>query len=302
MERKERENSKEMAPRRMRQTHRIITCRNVAIQSGYSPKLHPPIYVVIRQYVLRFAADGTPIALRRRDNTTSPNREITMRRSTFRTTVALATAASIAACSDAGGPSAGGQVNFNLATRPAGAPTAAVHAASFATLGTPETFTDGTNTLVIDRVQLVLREIELKRAEATVNCGEDAGHDACEKLELGPVLLDLPLGGAGGAARSFSVPVDAGTYDEVEFEIHKPSHDEDAAFVQANPDFDGVSVKVDRHLQRRAGSPIRPTSTPRKRSSSPRRWPSPARRPPTSRCSWTSTAGSATERAAWSIR
>lgn len=167
-----------------------------------------------------------------------------MRRYTFRTTVALATAASIAACSDAGGPSAGGQVNFNLATRPASAPTAAVHGASFATLGTPETFTDGTNTLVVERVQLVLREIELKRAEATVNCGEDAGHDACEKLELGPVLLDLPLGGAGGAARSFSVPVDAGTYDEVEFEIHKPSHDEDAAFVQANPDFDGVSVKV----------------------------------------------------------
>ena len=55
-----------------------------------------------------------------------------MRRYTFRTTVALATAASIAACSDAGGPSAGGQVNFNLATRPASAPTAAVHGASFA--------------------------------------------------------------------------------------------------------------------------------------------------------------------------
>ena len=167
-----------------------------------------------------------------------------MRRSAIRTAVGLATAASIAACSDSGGPSAGGQVNFNLATKAATAPAAAIHGMSFATVGTPETFTDGTNTLVINQVQLVLREIELKRAEATVNCGESAGGDACEELELGPVLLDLPLGGTGGATRSFSVPVSAGSYSEVEFQIHKPSNDDDAAFVQANPDFSGVSVRV----------------------------------------------------------
>jgi hypothetical protein len=148
----------------------------------------------------------------------------------LRTAAAIATAATIAACGDSGSPSTASQVNFNLATRaaPAGAASAA-----FVTAGTPETYTDGSNTLVIDQVQLVLREIELKRAEATR-----------ESLELGPILLDLPLGGAGGAARSFSVQVAPGTYDEVEFEIHKPSHDEDAAFVQAHPDFDGVSVMV----------------------------------------------------------
>jgi hypothetical protein len=148
----------------------------------------------------------------------------------LRTAAAIATAATIAACGDSGSPSTASQVNFNLATRaaPAGAASAA-----FVTAGTPETYTDGSNTLVIDQVQLVLREIELKRAETTR-----------ESLELGPILLDLPLGGAGGAARSFSVQVAPGTYDEVEFEIHKPSHDEDAAFVQAHPDFDGVSVMV----------------------------------------------------------
>jgi hypothetical protein len=155
-----------------------------------------------------------------------------------RTAAAVALATTLAACGDAGGPSTAGQVNFNLATRPA--------TAAAATVGAPETFTDGgNNTLVIDQVQLVLREIELKRVDATLDCGDaSGGHDACEQLELGPILLDLPLGGTGGAARSFSVAVAPGSYREVEFEIHKPSHDDDAAFVQAHPEFDGVSARV----------------------------------------------------------
>lgn len=59
--------------------------------------------------------------------------------------------------------------------------------------GAPETFTDGSNTLVISQVQLVLREIELHKAGATTDCG-DGGSDDCQELEFGPVLLDLPLG------------------------------------------------------------------------------------------------------------
>jgi hypothetical protein len=41
--------------------------------------------------------------------------------------------------------------------------------------------------------------------------------------------------------------VAAGSYDEIEFEIHQPSDDDaaDAAFIQAHPDFAGVSVQVD---------------------------------------------------------
>jgi hypothetical protein len=103
---------------------------------------------------------------------------------------------------------------------------------------------DGVNTLIITRVQLVVREIELKRVEATTSCDEGSD-DRCEKLEVGPVLLDLPLG-TGGAARSFSVAVDTGTFDEVEFEIHKPSDDDatDASFVQSHPEFAGASIRV----------------------------------------------------------
>jgi len=152
-------------------------------------------------------------------------------------------AAALSACSDSGSPSSAAQVNFSVATRPAVAAAAPV---AMATVGTPETVTDGSNTLVINQVQLVLREVELKRVEDTSGCS-GSENDGCEKLELGPILLDLPLGGPGGAARTFSVPVAAGSYDEVGFEIHKPSGDDasDAAFVQAHPDFAGVSVKVD---------------------------------------------------------
>jgi hypothetical protein len=149
-------------------------------------------------------------------------------------------AVTLAACGDAGSPSSDAQVNFSLATRPATSASMGI-----ASVNTPETFTDGANTLVIDQVQLVLREIELKRVEATTACGESGG-GGCEELELGPILLDLPLGGTGGAARRFSVPLAAGSYDEVELQIHTPSDDDagDGAFVQAHPDFAGVSVKV----------------------------------------------------------
>ena len=102
------------------------------------------------------------------------------------------------ACSDAG-PSNMAQVSFNLATQPA---PAAVKGVAFADVGTPETFTDGSNTLVINQVELVLREIELQRAGVTSECSDIS--DDCEKLEVGPVLLDVPLG-TTGAARTFSV-------------------------------------------------------------------------------------------------
>src|SRR6476620_4559489 len=112
------------------------------------------------------------------------------------------------ACSDAG-PSNLNQLSFNSATQSA---PAAVRGAAFGRVGTPETFTDGSNTLVIDQVQLVLREIELHREGATADC-TTGGVDDCEELEIGPKLLDVPLGTVG-AARSFSVQLAPGTYDK----------------------------------------------------------------------------------------
>ena len=141
-------------------------------------------------------------------------------------------------CSDAG-PSNLNQLSFNLATQPA---PVAVRGASFGIIGTPETFTDGTNTLVIRKVELVLREIELHRAGAVTDCATGVNDD-CEELELGPILLDVPLG-TPGAARNFSVQLTPGSYDQVEFEIHKASPSDDVAFVQAHPELSDASVRV----------------------------------------------------------
>lgn len=172
-----------------------------------------------------------------------------------------AAGALLAACGDSGtsggnGPGTTPVVSFNLAARPATA-----GAARLAALAEPYTITDASgNTLTFEKVELVLREIELKRADRDVVCGDDdsnsdddsnddssdgASADDCEELEFGPVLLDLPLG--GGAAQAFTVEVASGTYDELEFEIHKPEDDgdgDDAAFLAAHPDFRDVSIRV----------------------------------------------------------
>jgi hypothetical protein len=151
-------------------------------------------------------------------------------------TSALAAAAFLAACSDSSGPaSAGRQVSFHLATTSGAA--APVRGAALA----EEILAAGSDTIVVTSVQMVLREIELKRSGATA-CDTAQVEDDCEELEIGPVLLDLPLG--AGASRQFTVPIDTGSYDKIEFEVHKPTLGDDPAFVAANPSFDGVSIRM----------------------------------------------------------
>jgi hypothetical protein len=149
----------------------------------------------------------------------------------------------LTACSDtASGPAGDAQVSLNLATRSAAA------AAGAAALSAPETYTDaGGNTLEIDRVQLVLREVELENETHQSACDTGSSSDGeCAEIELGPFLVDLPLG-VGGAARTVTASVPAGTYDEVKFKIREPDDDTaaDAAFVAQHPDFAHASVKVE---------------------------------------------------------
>ena len=89
----------------------------------------------------------------------------------------------LTACSDAGsGPAGDAQVSLNLATR------AATAAASSAALSAPETYTDAAgNTLEIDRVQLVLREVELENETHQSACeAASASEGDCAEIELGP--------------------------------------------------------------------------------------------------------------------
>jgi hypothetical protein len=152
---------------------------------------------------------------------------------------ALAATTLLGACSSSSGPSSTGRtVAFQMASQK-GTPAPA----GSALLSGQEVLTAGSDVIVVNSVQLVLRRIELERAVASPVCDSlNPGHDDCEELRAGPDLLDLPLG--NGASRSFSVAVDTGSYKKIQLQIHKPSSSHDAAFIAANPGFDGVSIKM----------------------------------------------------------
>ena len=152
-----------------------------------------------------------------------------------------------AACSDSTGLGVGERaVSLSFTTaQPAGAAFAAARP-FFGVAG--DTVVSGSDTIVIDRVRMVLREIELERIESQFcedSSGEGDDNDDCEEFEIGPLLLDLPLNGS--VETQVSVVVDTGTYDEIEFEIHKPSDDSpaDSAFRDANPLFSETSIRVE---------------------------------------------------------
>ena len=150
---------------------------------------------------------------------------------------------------DTAGPATGSAdtqatVTLSFATRlPSGASLSL--SPMFSTSGTlgEDTLVSGTDTLIITQAEIVLREIELERVEVS-DCDDEPEPPECEDFETGPVLLDLPLG--QGAEQLVTIDVEPGTYDEVEFDIHKVGGDDpaDSAFVADHPDFEDTSVRV----------------------------------------------------------
>ena len=105
------------------------------------------------------------------------------------------------------------------------------------------TVTNGANTLVITKAQLVLRELELKFSE-TATCTSGDASDSCEELQFGPMLIDLPVTDAVLSPITAQVP--AGTYREIEFDIRRPQTDPaDVAFVAVHPEFNNVSIRLE---------------------------------------------------------
>jgi hypothetical protein len=185
-----------------------------------------------------------------------------MKSNTPRLVALAACVATLASCSSGSGPSTGTQVTFNVGTKAASA--SHLQAAFLS-----DTIGVGNDTLVIDSVKLVLRDIRFKRVEDS-GCpdddstqmtptggdghhgddgfenGHDGHSDACETFNAGPFLLDLPLG--GGVERAFAVTVDTGTYDQLRVKLHAPRPDtadaKDVAFLAAHPEFAGLSTRV----------------------------------------------------------
>lgn len=147
-------------------------------------------------------------------------------------TLALLGLAVLAACSD----STTGSLSFSLSARPAAG------AASVVAAGDSTVIALGNDTVIVRSVELVLRKVELKKIDAAT-CDDVLGNDDCEEFETGATLVSLPLG-ATATAQVVSVSADPGTYDELEFQIHKPSSTDDAAFIAQHPDFSGVSIRV----------------------------------------------------------
>jgi hypothetical protein len=184
--------------------------------------------------------------------------------------LALSGLVTLAACSatDGTAPAGQAQLSLNVASQSRSGTGASARTMSLAlTSPTPGTFTDGTNTVVFTSVKVVLRKIELERVgddgacdalSATVTStvsaddqGDDHGDatvngEACEELEVGPLVFDVPVTTAG-AQHTVSVTVEPGTFEKVEFQIHKPEDgsSDDAAFLAANPGFDKTSIKVE---------------------------------------------------------
>lgn len=162
----------------------------------------------------------------------------------FRRSLAALTLLLIAgACSDS--PSSlqlRGGVQVSFSTRPAVsvAPASVVRAP---TAALDDTLVTATDTLVIEQAAIVLRQIELKTVE-TLNCDVEPEPEGCEELELGPVLVDLPL--TPGAEKLIDIEIPAGTYQRIDFEVHKVSGGDqaDSAFVAAHPAYADLSIRV----------------------------------------------------------
>lgn len=158
--------------------------------------------------------------------------------------IVVATAAVLTGC-DATGPSFLGNVQVSFATQGAGQQPLAAAALPAVAGFQDDTIASGADTIIVTSVEIVLREIELERPEGA-GCSDalDGDDDACEELELGPVLISLPLDGS--VATEIAVDVPPASYTEIEFEVHKVEGDdpEDEAFLAEHPDFEGLSIRV----------------------------------------------------------
>ncbi len=83
------------------------------------------------------------------------------------------------------------------------------------------------------------------RSSSSRDDDDDDDDDDCPTVRVGPYLVDVPVSGADGGRVAVDVP--EGTYSSVRLTIHKVSSSEpaDLAFRQANPDFRGISIRLE---------------------------------------------------------
>ena len=173
-----------------------------------------------------------------------------MRFSALSTILAAGAVSTLAACSNSGSAPTNtnaGTLSMSVATR---ASTGAAIRAGMAAAS--DSVVNGSDTLIIDTAQVILRKIDLERVRDSMGActaadhmgGSNDGHDDdCEELKAGPLVLTLPL--TPGTSQGFSVPVDSGTFAGVHFQIHKlTANPADQALLALHPEFADISVRV----------------------------------------------------------
>ena len=145
----------------------------------------------------------------------------------------------LAACADSTGTGGARPVSMSFST---GGLTPVATAARYSVAGAPDP-------LVITRAQVVLSKSELERVGVSCIGAVEADEDSCPDLKFGPMLIDLPVDAATRTALTVTIP--AGTYEEFKTKIDAISSEnegrqqESAAFLAANPNFRGVSIRVE---------------------------------------------------------
>lgn len=158
----------------------------------------------------------------------------------FTSAFVLLSVASLAGCADSTGTRGSGAVSLSFTTA------APVAAASVASLSMNAAVV---SPIVITKAQLVLSKAELERVGASCASVTTSSDDGCPELKLGPMLVDLPLDATAKGVLAVTLP--AGSYQQFEAEIDAVMNETEgngtaaAAFLAANPQFRGVSVRVE---------------------------------------------------------
>lgn len=85
---------------------------------------------------------------------------------------------------------------------------------------------EGSNgTLVIDDIRFIVEDFELERTDGECEALEGADEEACEEFESEPFFVDLPL--KADTLNLDTSPIQAGLYEELEFEIDDLELDEE---------------------------------------------------------------------------
>jgi hypothetical protein len=202
-------------------------------------------------------ARDVPFGMPRSNHPFDPQLEYSMRSrislprcSTLVPAAALGLFAACAGGSDGSvAPVDGGATSLSVSFATAG--TATVNAAGNAVIvGT------AADTMVVTKVQMVLDNVKLRKSgvaacpdsmKVSSTRGRSSDDRGCSRLDLGPMLLDLPLGGTSTSPLTVTIP--AGTYSQVEFELDDVNtgtraSQADKDFLTAHPEFRDVTVKV----------------------------------------------------------